>query len=196
MFIECERGKIMRVFAIILALSHLPGESGKYVLDCKQFNDEYVDVSWENCTLRKWLNNDFYSTAFSKSEQSSILLTALKNENNIKYKSISGGNDTKDKVFLLSLSDMLNPDYGFSEDTDVFDVNRRCAPTAYAQAQGAKAEDGDFNNTIFDERPCNWQLRSPGIMVILLMRMEFRNVKRSLTEEPMTLSGMNDGKIL
>lgn len=37
-------------------------------LDAKAYNDEKIDVSWENCTLRKWLNNDFYETAFYEQE--------------------------------------------------------------------------------------------------------------------------------
>ncbi|MBP3696995.1 MAG: hypothetical protein J6J45_05560, partial [Clostridia bacterium] len=28
----------------------------KYALDAKPYNDEYVDVTWETCTLRSWLN--------------------------------------------------------------------------------------------------------------------------------------------
>lgn len=135
----------------------------KYALDCKEYNDEYCEVTWETCTLRKWLNDEFFNSAFGKSEQSSILTTTLKNENNIKYTSINGGNDTKDKVFLLSLNDMINTDYGFSKDTDEFDICRRCAPTDYAIAQGVYASEDNFYNTADNDSPCNWQLRSPGI---------------------------------
>ena len=37
----------------------------KYGLDAKKYNEEYQSVTWENCTLRKWLNEDFYNEAFS-----------------------------------------------------------------------------------------------------------------------------------
>ena len=43
----------------------------KYCLDTKQFNDEYIEVTWETCTLRTWLNNDFLENAFSTIEQES-----------------------------------------------------------------------------------------------------------------------------
>lgn len=33
--------------------------TSKYALDCKPYNTSYTDVTWENCTLRRWLNNDF-----------------------------------------------------------------------------------------------------------------------------------------
>ncbi|MDY6017558.1 MAG: TIR domain-containing protein, partial [Oscillospiraceae bacterium] len=35
----------------------------KYALDCKQYNTNYTDVTWEACTLRRWLNNDFINAA-------------------------------------------------------------------------------------------------------------------------------------
>ena len=41
----------------------------KYCLDCKKYNETYTDVTWETCTLRKWLNNDFKKAAFSTEEQ-------------------------------------------------------------------------------------------------------------------------------
>ena len=33
----------------------------RYALDTKRFNEKFMDVTWETCTLRKWLNNDFQS---------------------------------------------------------------------------------------------------------------------------------------
>ena len=41
----------------------------KYVLDPKPYHNAYEGITWENCDLRKWLNNDFYNTAFSASEK-------------------------------------------------------------------------------------------------------------------------------
>ena len=40
----------------------------KYALDCVPFNED-GESSWEDCSLREWLNNDFYEEAFSKTEK-------------------------------------------------------------------------------------------------------------------------------
>ena len=73
----------------------------KYVLDTKPYNKESKAVTWETSDIRKWLNNEFYTTAFNKAEKGRIQTTLIKNEDNFETKT-SGGNDTKDKVFLLS----------------------------------------------------------------------------------------------
>ena len=43
-----------------------------YALDCQQYNTINEDVTWETCSLRKWLNNDFLNTAFDTDQQSMI----------------------------------------------------------------------------------------------------------------------------
>ena len=76
----------------------------KYILDCKRYNDDWVDVTWETCTLRNWLNNDFYYRAFSSDEQKKIQTTNVINNNNIDY-GTNGGNNTNDKIFCLSIEE-------------------------------------------------------------------------------------------
>ena len=65
------------------------------------FNDQRADATWETSTLRKWLNNEFYNTAFSDRQKAFILETDIVNGANPQY-STGGGPATKDKVFLLS----------------------------------------------------------------------------------------------
>lgn len=57
----------------------------KDALDAKPYNEEDEDVTWETCTLRSWLNDTFYTTAFRQEEQGSIATTKVKNEDNPKY---------------------------------------------------------------------------------------------------------------
>lgn len=95
----------------------------KYILDAKPFNEELVDVTWETCSLRKWLNGDFLKEAFSESEIENILDSEIKNpsnwfplrvniggfkSNNEKF--VSGGNKTIDKVFfrMMEQADLLH----------------------------------------------------------------------------------------
>ncbi len=131
----------------------------KYALDAVPYNFEYKDVTWETCSLRKWLNENFYNAAFNKEEKALIKTTTVENFDNPEYNT-PAGNDTKDKVFLLSMLDMIESDYGFSEKYGTHDQNRRCVPTAYAIARNIgysssfKTKDG--------EATCGWWLRSPG----------------------------------
>ena len=139
----------------------------KYVLDCQPYNTEDKGVTWETCTLRKWLNNDFYDAAFSSAEKNSIKTSTLKNNNNDLYDT-PGGKDTKDKVFLLSLDEVVNSDYGF-EDVK-YNKARICAATEYAKAQGCSSVEKMLSEeawkkdcaTADGEPSCIWWLRSPG----------------------------------
>ena len=97
----------------------------KYSLDCLPYNAEDAYVTWETCTLREWLNSSFYDFAFNKSEKKLIKKTTLKNEDS---------KSTKDKVFLLSLSDVLNKKYGFSKKMLAHDEKRR---TSYSWNENA-----------------------------------------------------------
>ncbi len=45
------------------------------ILDCVPYNNELVPVGWKGCSLRKWLNNNFFKEAFSQAEQLKIAET-------------------------------------------------------------------------------------------------------------------------
>ena len=115
----------------------------KYSLDCQKYNTSYVDVTWETCSLRSWLNNDFISSAFSSAEISKIPTVTVTADENPNYSS-DAGNDTQDKVFLLSLPEVK--EYFTSSN------ERICYPTKYAIEQGAKT---NLNQSW-------WWLRSAG----------------------------------
>jgi hypothetical protein len=75
----------------------------KDVIERRTYNDKNESVTWETCTLRKWLNSDFYNS-FTAAQKRAVAETAVINEDNSEY-GTPGGNDTRDKVFLLSLSE-------------------------------------------------------------------------------------------
>ena len=131
----------------------------KYVLDRLPYNRYYYDVTWETCTLRKWLNDKFYNAAFNKTEKGMIKTTTIENYDNAEYNSV-GGNDTKDKVFLMSQLEMIESDYGFAETYKEYDIKRRCAPTNYVIARGIHS-DFDYK-TVDGLDACFWWLRTPG----------------------------------
>ncbi|MCR5767208.1 MAG: fibronectin type III domain-containing protein [Lachnospiraceae bacterium] len=64
-------------------------------------HEQNLDVYWEDCTLRKWLNEKFYDGAFSAAEKARIINTTLTNKGSKDYGK-KDGKDTKDNVFLLS----------------------------------------------------------------------------------------------
>lgn len=71
----------------------------EYLLNCKRYHAEFADITWRDCDLRKWLNDEFYHVAFNDSEQGSVKTTHC-TENG------EGSPDTEDKVFLLSVAEV------------------------------------------------------------------------------------------
>ena len=122
----------------------------RYALDCKLYNEKKEDTTWETCTLRGWLNNEFFNKAFSAEEKQSILQSDVSADKNPEY-STNPGNATKDKVFLLSVVEANK----FFKSKDA----RKCAPTDYAIQQGAYTSD---SSKVEGRKACWWWLRSPG----------------------------------
>ena len=116
----------------------------KYVLDVKPYNEEWEAVTWQTSDIRQWLNNEFYTTAFNKSEKAKIQTSLIKNEDNSEH-GTSGENDTEDKVFLLSEKEAKTL---FSNDDE-----RIAKATGYAEKSGVYVE---------EKKESVWWLRSPG----------------------------------
>ncbi len=74
-------------------------------INYRSYHDRKESVTWETCTLREWLNNDYFNSAFSEAEKAAILVSELENPNNPEYWDTEGGNATKDKIFLLSIDE-------------------------------------------------------------------------------------------
>ena len=132
----------------------------RYGLDAQPYHTSYTSITWEKCTLRTWLNDDFINRAFTAAEQSAILLTNVDNSSIQCYSgwSTSGGNNTQDKVFLLSYAE-ANKYLGVTYDNSN-NTKSRVAPNAYAISQGAWPSDS--NKTTDGEAAGWWWLRSPG----------------------------------
>lgn len=136
-------------------------------LDYKVYNEEGTNVTWETCTLRKWLNNEFYNTAFNSSEQAAIKTVKVIDESYYE----EDIKTTLDKIFLLSLDELMDEEYGFDGPScGVPDESetRGCKPTIYTQDKGcytwyADKNDEDYNDG--DEQyngNCYWWLRWHG----------------------------------
>lgn len=116
----------------------------KYALFSGAYNESWASLTWDRCTLRDWMNDDFYESAFSSSEQDAIVTSILRAEKNPVYKT-SAGEDTEDKVFVLSISEASR----FLKEARLL----KGVPTEYAVSCGARrTKDGT----------CWYWLRSPG----------------------------------
>ena len=152
----------------------LANESGKLFLisdqnlDVFEYHTENEDVTWETSTMRSWLNglaankgdgeeaidysdDNFLDTAFSAGEQEAIAETEVVNDDNPRY-GTEGGNNTVDKIFLLSLDEARNTGY-FADDNSRISTN-----TAYV------ADGGKINISRRDAGTADyWYLRSPAL---------------------------------
>ena len=126
-------------------------------LDCKDYNETRTSVTWEDCTLRAWLNETFYNTAFSGSEQGAIVPQTVVNDDNPEY-GTEGGQNTQDKIYLLSISEVLNPEYGFCKERLRMSAGRWMKASDYTHAMGGVIEKAIGT----EEVNCWWWLRSPG----------------------------------
>lgn len=140
-------------------------------LDDQEYNINLEDVTWESSSMRSWLNGygtsvnqpktdyskkNFINSAFTSTQMNAIKTTNVVNNNNIND-GTAGGNNTSDKVFLLSESEVYNTDtaagYGFVKDYNTDDEARRSRCSTYAYAMGTWK---NIKGNVW------WWLRSPG----------------------------------
>ena len=112
-------------------------------LECDYLRKKILQKeTWETAQIRQWLNDEFLHFAFSPEEQQRIEEVTLTNPNNKKYHK-KGGPDTVDRVFLLSVEELLR---FIPEERE-----RRCGKTPYAEKQIQKTN-----------RIPVWMTRTPG----------------------------------
>lgn len=119
----------------------------KYALACKPYNDEKKPVTWETCSLRNWLNEDFLNNVEFTGESVLIQTTTVPADKNPTSLSSAPGNDTQDKVFILSAEEVERY-LPKAED-------RVCEMTPFALIHSGYPED----ETNFQH---GWWLRTPG----------------------------------
>lgn len=127
-----------------------------YLLDHVPYQEDYEAIAWEGCTLRQWMNVEFYNRAFTKSEKKYIQTSYLENADN-PYYGTTGGSNTEDKVFALSLEE-AEQYFGVAEDYGFYWISASptlsvAKVTEYAEASGVWVY-GNGNGW--------WWLRSPG----------------------------------
>lgn len=111
-----------------------PHDSASYAYWNDAEHTHYAN-DYATSSIRAWLNDDFYNTAFSSSQKASILTSELDNKAWFPSYSEYDSETTYDKVFLLSWSEMQNTAYGFPANTSSSSA-RQAKGTDYAKCQG------------------------------------------------------------
>ena len=111
------------------------------LLDNQPYHSTQVGITWENSSIRVFLNGTFMTRAFGAAEQAAIQTTTVQTPDN-QAEHTYGGNDTSDKLFLLSVPEVTSQYAAW--------INLEAELTAFADAY---QEEG---NKFY------WWLRSPG----------------------------------
>lgn len=77
----------------------------KDIVARRVYHEELIDITWEKCSLRTWLNGKFLQENFLEEEKKKIEVIQVKNIGNLEYRT-RGGKDTQDKVFCLSIEEV------------------------------------------------------------------------------------------
>ncbi|MCF2669064.1 DUF6273 domain-containing protein [Faecalicatena contorta] len=124
-------------------------------------------TTWVDCSLRHWLNHDFLQSAFTEKERQKLIKKAdVINKGNKDFHT-SGGSDTKDQIFLLSLEQAIkyfskgDPErieIGLLEDEGFCYYSTNCGEakglaTKYAIKNKKQDADQEYSR---------WWLRTPG----------------------------------
>ena len=118
----------------------------RYVLDWKAFDESGKATTWDYSSLRSWLYEGFFETAFSDLEKKLIGKNYVDNSYGQGFPGINvyGGGNTSDSSFILSYAEAQR---FFQTDED-----RTATQTEFAKSQGVGKGD-----------TCRWWLRSPGM---------------------------------
>ncbi len=117
------------------------------IIDKICYNESNEPITWEDSYLREYLNNDLFNQ-FTANEQAQIIDSKLTTNDN-PYFPIDGGNDTVDKIFLLSNEEVLQY---FGDSGEFCNVANFWLDDEYNDARVATDLDGNIHW---------WLLRSP-----------------------------------
>ena len=115
----------------------------RYCLDALPYNEDGGDVTWEDSSIRAWLNGEFLESAFGGDPNGFICTAECKTKDG--RSGTDGDENTTDRIFLLAVDEV----------TQYFpkESSRRAPVTEYAKEQGAEY---DKNGNGW------WWLRTPG----------------------------------
>jgi hypothetical protein len=122
----------------------------KDIIDVQWYHQHFVEVTWAECSLRHYLNNEFYNR-FTPEEKAKIVTVTNSNPDNPWFKT-KGGTDTTDRIFLLSLEEVC----------EYFGDSVYYLHTKGKQKWMIDDENNSKRQAKFDGEFHWWRLRSPG----------------------------------
>jgi len=130
------------------------------VIEKRPYHHLECAVTWETCDMRKYLNDEFYYS-FSETDRKRIIGSVNENPDNPWY-GTNGGKPTTDKIFLLSINEVLNY-FGDSGQIKIREVHINCdwCKDEYWPWFGDKY---NINRRAVDDNGIvrHWTLRTPG----------------------------------
>ncbi|MGH2643917.1 MAG: DUF6273 domain-containing protein [Chitinophagaceae bacterium] len=120
------------------------------IIELRWYNDDFADITWTGCELRKYLNNEFYNT-FNQVEKAKIITVTNYNPDNPWFKT-KGGTDTIDSIFLLSLEEVCK----------YFGNSIKNLINKGSQKWLIDDENNQKRRAIYEDGYHWWRLRSPG----------------------------------
>jgi len=144
----------------------------------QMYQISWDNITWQDCYLRDYLNNEYYNDKFTPEEKARIVETINSNPPNPWY-GTNGCEETIDKIFLLSLDEVVKY---FGDSGDLKNKKRQLIgeDNSIYEAEGVMVEqhyvyvespEGHLINDNFNEARVvkgtegyewTWWLRSPG----------------------------------
>ena len=133
----------------------------KYILEWRQFHNRNEAATWNSCSLRSWLNDEFYKKAFGAEEQSIILASDVSADANPKFKSTTQGVKTTDKIFIMSANQVNQySKYSLTKcDCTTYALKQREAAFGYAVSSAIELT--DYNASV-EKKSHQWWTRTMG----------------------------------
>lgn len=129
----------------------------EYVLEERAFHGRFVSITWADSNLRRWLNDEFYNK-FAEDERARIAETHVLNNDN-QWFGTPGGQDTTDKIFLLSLEEVVR----YFGDSGQLTTSRDHPYLGMWWGFEDEFSDLRIAHRLNGEHSTWWLLRSPGI---------------------------------
>lgn len=132
----------------------------RQILDAVPYSEEGSEATWENSSIRTWLNKEFYQSAFSSTQKKQIWEMDLANEPGSRD-GVTDAEATRDRVFCLSLSELVRyfpvKEYTMDGSWIVYADQITAKPTEYAFARGIlRGEPGKYSSN----ENAEWWLRT------------------------------------
>lgn len=122
----------------------------EHIIALRWYHTKFTDITWADCDVRKYLNNEFYNE-FSQDEKEKISTVTNKNTDNQWFKT-KGGKDTVDRIFLLSLEEVCEY-FGDSKEK----LHHKGSQTWFTDDENNAKRQAKYGNDYHW-----WRLRSPG----------------------------------